>query len=278
MAQKQISIPLTQIRVPFHVRTGIDLEHVSFLRDLYESDEPVDPILVSSIDQTKNTNGYLWDVIDGRHRMEACRDAGFNTIQAIRSGATTEKDQILEAVLGNIGGAKPPTLADLEHSMELLIAQKMSKKDILENFPLPRTVTQKVYKLTLSKIYKRTVRNAVDAVLKGNITVKQAAEKYNCQVEDIKRSMQGKKQREESIDNLLSGVEFAVRSLSHNWASKAKVAIELFEDGGAQTNDIARFIARVKSAAKKLDNTSKNVIERLEAVIQSNSEKGESVK
>jgi hypothetical protein len=46
---KSTLIPIKNIQIKFFVRTGLNPDHVKFLRDLYESEEPVTPIEVVEI-------------------------------------------------------------------------------------------------------------------------------------------------------------------------------------------------------------------------------------
>src|SRR6266705_4085572 len=121
---KSTLIKIEDIKIKFFVRTGINLENVKCLKDLYESNDPVNPIKVTILEDK------TYELIDGRHRIEAAKEAGFSTIQAHVSKNLDDKTKILNAVKFNIGGALPPTLSDFEHSIELLINLKLSRKEI----------------------------------------------------------------------------------------------------------------------------------------------------
>ena len=183
---KSTKIKIEDIKINFFVRTGLNLENIRYLRDLYESDNPVDPIKVVPLENENK----LYELIDGRHRIEAAKEAGFLTIQAeVLSKDLDQKTKILSAVKANIGGALPQTLADFEHSIELLINLKLSRKEILNSFPLPLQITAKYYKQTHDKIYKKTVRQAVDEILKGKISANEACKKFKIELNKMKDIM-----------------------------------------------------------------------------------------
>jgi len=261
-------IPIKNIVVTFFVRTGLNMDHVDFLRDLYNSEEPVDPIKVLEINHEEGSEKF-YELIDGRHRIEASKKAGFNTILAdVNKDEMDIKSKILNAVIENTGGALPPTLADFEHTMELLLAAKCSRREIVENFPLPKGVTEKFYKATMNRIYKRTIRNAVEAVIKSDLTIKQAAEKFNVKVEDLKYTIQHRQEREKNVDNILKGLESSNRGVSHSWAARTRTFIELYENGEIGKNDIARVVKRIDDYSKKIEATLQNCKSRLQAAVE----------
>jgi hypothetical protein len=261
---KTIEIPLEKIQIKFFVRTGLNLEHVKFLRSLYEADETVTPIEVVETEEKG-----IYELIDGRHRIEAVREAGFLKIEAVVYKGLTQEQKILNAILANLGGALPPTLQDFEHTMELLIDLKMTRKEILDSFPLPTKITAVYYKLTMSKIYKQTIRKAVDLVIKGNVSVKDAALKFKVDLLDLRHAISSSKEgRNTNIEDFLKGLEYSVRSLSGNLSKKTQAIIESFEAGDLSRNDLIRWSDRIRQSSKKLAATAEAMRVRLENTIK----------
>lgn len=267
MTAKAETIRLDHIRVLFFVRTALNEERVEFFRQLYSENEAVTPITVAKIPGSKGAEQY-YELIAGRHRVEGCAAAGFLSIQAFVEKFATEEDKILHAVAENVGGSMPPTTADYEHSMELLINSGMTKKDIVESFPLPKAISAKFYKLTLNKIYKRTVRKAVDAVLKGDISVKDASDKFKVHLEDLKKALNSRESdRDTSISKLLSQLDFPFRSLGQSIGQKAKILIEAFESGEASNNDLEVYRNRIRTSIRHLNRNVENICGRFEAAM-----------
>jgi ParB-like chromosome segregation protein Spo0J len=263
---KTQQIPIDSIQVTFFVRTSLNAENVQFLRALYESDDPVTPIKV--VRSTASADRY--ELIDGRHRIEAAKDAGFTSIQAEICKIDSKPLMILEAILQNLGGSLPPTMADLEHDVELLLDLKMTRAEILENFPLPVSVTSKIYKLVLSKIYKRTIRKAAEEVLASTSTVKAAAEKYKVKLEDLKWTLKNRdaENRGDIVANMLKAMETRVRSLGSALGQHCKILVEAYEAGEIQRNDVERFLYRMKASVKHIPANAANIETRLRACME----------
>lgn len=277
MATKGTLIKIKDIEITFFVRTSLNPDHVEYLKGLYDAEESVEPILVEKL-PANGSEIQKYKLIEGRHRIEASKKAGYTSIRAEFGKYKDDTDRILNAVLANIGGALPPTMMDYEHSIELLMNQKMTKKEIVEVFPLPPQLTSRIYKRVQDSIYRRTKRAAVEAIIKGDITLKAAAEKFKVSLADLKWSLNNREKRENDIEVMLKALENVTRSLSHNWAAKAKIAIELYQQGEFHKNDIARLSKRIKESSKKVFNTSEEVVKRLDTAIAPKTETKEEFK
>jgi RNA polymerase-interacting CarD/CdnL/TRCF family regulator len=261
MATKGTLVKIKDIEINFFVRIALNADHVEYFRSLYDSEEAVEPILLEKLENGK------FGLIEGRHRIEGSKKAGYTSIRAEFGKFKDQKDRILNAVLANIGGALPPTMADYEYSIELLMNEKMTKKEVMENFPLPPQLTSKLWKRVQDAIYRRTKRAAVEAIIRGDITLKQAAEKFRVSEADLKFALKNKAKQDTDIDTILKALENSTRSLSQNWAQKAKMCIEKYQQGDFHKNDLARLSKRIKESSKKVFNTAEEVIKRLDTAI-----------
>lgn len=261
-------IRIDHIRVLFFVRTALNPERIQFFRELYEHNETVTPVTLAEIPKSHGESDQYYELIAGRHRVEGCAAAGYITIESFVEKFESEQDKIMYAVTENVGGSLTPTTADYEHSMELLIMRKMPKREILDSYPLPKPITAKIYKASMDKIYRRTIRKAVDDVIVGNITVKAASEKYDVKIEDLKRSLSSRDiAKDHSVSKLLGQLDFPMRSLGQNLGAKAKQLIEAYEAGEASVNDIEIYRHRIKTSLRNLQRNVTNICERFDTVL-----------
>lgn len=108
------------------IRTRTDPTHIATLAELYESDIPIDPIILFRSDGT-----YL--IADGWHRFYAQKNLGRETCKAvIREG--TESDIFLAACYANAQTRKPLSYPDKYRVAVYLIANwpQLSNRDLAE--------------------------------------------------------------------------------------------------------------------------------------------------
>lgn len=132
-----IEVDLRNLKTDWFVRTGLNEDHVLHLAELIEAGTELPPISI--------TSDML--VVDGRHRIEAYKLNSLDKIKATLVEVRDKTSLIAEAYRANIGGALPPTPADTEHTIKLLVGSGASMKKIATLLGLPPSITRRYVRL-----------------------------------------------------------------------------------------------------------------------------------
>jgi hypothetical protein len=155
-----IQVKISELKDRFGIRSIINHEHELYLWSLIEGGVPLPPI--------KITKDYY--IIDGRHRIEAYKDANIEIIEAevINEDSTIEIVKL--ALSSNIGGPLPPTKNDICRTMILLVEKKYSRKRIFDEFSkiLPKSLIRTSYHSAVWKINNNKKNDVFDLLAKGS--------------------------------------------------------------------------------------------------------------
>lgn len=250
---------LSELRTTFFTRVAINEERVVTLTDLYEGGATIKPIIISN----KN------EIIDGRHRTEAMRRLGILDTLAYISKTDSATDNILESVRANLGGSLPPTQADFEHTIEMLLNQGMKKGEIMAHFPLIKETTAKYYKNVINRLHKKQIDLALDRVVHGNMSIQDAATKYKVNFEELQGLMSTRRERSaESILGMTLGhVEQRVRSLSQMFSKGSAAMMAQYRDNTIDADELKKFRDRVRESSKRIARGGESVVARIDAVL-----------
>lgn len=256
-------VDLKNIKTTFYVRMRLDHDRVLMFTDLYDSGIAIDPIILWE------TAKDQYELIDGRHRLEALRNGGYGWTKAEVVILKSRAEAIILALTANLGGSLPPTLGDIEHVIELLINEGWDKHDILSHLGLPEFMAKKYYKLTLSKIYKRKGREAAALVRDKNMTVEEAAKKVGIPVKEVQESLGASISRvgDKDVSAILKAFETRLRGLSQTTSKQTEALHDLYSSGEIEANAVAQYIDRVKASAKRVSRTLNDAVERLDKLI-----------
>src|SRR3989344_2561813 len=168
--RKAVPIKLSQIQETFFVRAELNEGRVQFFRGRFEADADVDPIIV-----TRKT----FQLVSGRHRCAGATAAGKEEIIGFLIDEAPLVDLIVEGFKSNVGGPLPPSPADFNHTLRLLLEQGVSRRRILdmlgESTGLPRKLLIRHLDDVQSDMAKTRLARAVEAVTDGGFSVPQAA-------------------------------------------------------------------------------------------------------
>lgn len=194
---KAVRVPIHQLRVKSFVRQKLNEEHAIQLAGLYEAGKELPPL--------KITEDY--EVLDGRHRLEAAKLAGMKEISCEFIGKMKKQEMIIYAFAQNVGGALPPTREDINFTIEGLLEKGMGPSAIIKSFDFwPSEVVRKYVKQAQDNISSRRMRAAVKAVSEGNMRVSDAAHQFSIDPEKLKDAIAGKKKNKQDVGvNALKG-------------------------------------------------------------------------
>ena len=164
--KKSVVLPIDAINLTFFVRTGIDDDRVLQLAALYEVGEEMDPVVI-----TREHH----ELVDGRHRIAALDLLDRKEVECELIEDASQEELIGLAFKANTGGALPPTTADIEHTVRLLLDRKVLISKIIELLPFPPSLTRKYVKGVQDKLRRTQLNRAVVAVADGEMTASAAA-------------------------------------------------------------------------------------------------------
>jgi hypothetical protein len=193
MSKEKIEyIRLDKIKNAFDVRVALDQDRVVQLAGMYESGVNLPPVKVVRLDEE------YYAYIDGRTRGEARKYLNLEEIAAVVCNGSLREDPIelyAEALEANCGGAKPPTTADLTHSILRMLECGATQKQIRERLTfLPSGALQAYIAIARGNLNKKRMAKAIDAIGEG-ATVQQAAESCHVKPEALKDAISGKKRK-----------------------------------------------------------------------------------
>lgn len=197
-------LELSLVDADLFVRTELNEDWMITLADLIFAGTELPPIDVVSV-------GDRFRIVDGRHRKAAYEylvTSGLlnkTTIPAKLIEVTGgEVGLICASYKANVGGSLPPTKEDTEHTIEALLDAGASKKNIGLLLNLHTSLARKYIDSVESRIKRRRVNKAALAVAQESLTIPQAAQIHNVDVDELKTRMGVKPGRKKKIIDFVS--------------------------------------------------------------------------
>lgn len=246
------------------VRQVLDQDHVLVLAELIENGvEMNDKIKVVKLEDNK------YGIVDGRHRAEAYEFVGVKEITVEPVEFEDEAEMISYAYRANTGGSKPPTSADTEHTISLLLERgEATHKRIGELLGLPVTIARKYVNSIKSKIERQKLQKAVAAVVEGGLSAAKAAENYEVDVEKVKEALSGKKRKvRNGVGEIHKELTSAFKSHSLKNAALSKKLIEMYEDGDVTEKQVREILKHISQLQKRSERSMADWNARFEAKI-----------
>ncbi len=236
---KSIQVKIEELKTDWFVRTGLNQDHVLHLAELIEAGTQLPPILV--------TSDML--VVDGRHRIEAYALNDYTSIQAMLVDSRDKVSLIAEAYLANIGGALPPTPADTEHTIKLLVGSGVSMKKIAELISLPPEITRRYVNSVKAKESRQRMAQAVDAVVHGGATVDEAADQFRVKPSALQEQLSGGRRNGNRSARGVPDIHKQLTSQNKSIGQKLKHMVDAAErlhaDGDATTAEVLDLMDHV---------------------------------
>jgi hypothetical protein len=193
-------------------------------------------------------------VVDGRHRIEAHELCQKTEIEAeIVEVAGGQAGLLAASFKYNFGGSLPPTTADTEHTIQLLLDCGASKKAVADMLSLPVSLTRKYIGMIESKVKRQKLQRAVAAVTDAGLTAAQAAEKHDVELDSLKESLSGhrKKAKLEGIDEIQRSLTTTHKSLSQKNAALIRDMLTKFEDGDVNAKQVREVLVHIEGLQKR---------------------------
>jgi hypothetical protein len=236
--KKIVMVLLSELSEDFYVRQQLDEEHALFLAGLIEDGVNLPPITITAD----------YQVIDGRHRITAHDLLGLDKIKAEMIETADKVELIATAYRCNTGGALPPTKEDTEHTIRLLLENRVSKTKIRELLELPSSLGRKWVDNVQSKMNRQKTMAAMDAITDGGLNARQAADKYGVPLEKLKEALSGrkKKSKTDGISGMKRDLTQRYRSVGVQNGGTLGRLLKLVEDGDVSPKQAKVIIAHLE--------------------------------
>jgi len=193
-------IKLASIHNKFDVRKELDQDRVLQFASMYQSGEvnlpPVEVVRISPDGETMDADAIEYAYIDGRHRGAARAYLNLTDVPAVvRNGSLRDDPAALyaRALEANWGGAKPPTRADITHTIQRMLENGVPRTEVSAILTfLPKGALRGYLADALSLISKRRIAKALDDIQDG-LGLETAARRNNVKPETLRDILAGKK-------------------------------------------------------------------------------------
>jgi ParB-like chromosome segregation protein Spo0J len=254
---KLVTLKLDELKETFFVRKSLDDDRVLYLAEQYENGVALPPIEV-----TEETH----EIIDGRHRRAALSLLGrTETVCQVVSQASRAQ-LIVTAFIRNSGGSLPPTREDTEHTIELLLDQGVSGKQIAEALPLPPSLAKKYLTNVRSMVLARNKRRAVLAVTDGGLTIAEAADKFHVDAEVLREEIRGKRKESKLINMaaLKGGIQSRFKGASLRNMNIVRQMLDRYEDGVATEEQVLDILNTIDHSIQRMRRSHMDWFKRFE--------------
>ncbi len=191
-------------------------------------------------------------VIDGRHRIEAYMLDYRTEIEAEVVDIGDEIELIVQAYKANVGGSLPPTQADTEHTIMMLLERGEAKKRIAELLGLPAGMARRDVSEGQSKASRTKLQRAAAAITDGGLTVAKAAEQYDVDPDKLKEVLSGRRRKHKhGVAEVQRGLTKTYKSLGSKNAALMRSLFEKHEDGDVTERQVRDIFSHIEGLQKK---------------------------
>ena len=261
------TVKIADIHTNLFVRGELDQDHALYLGDLIEAG-----VSMRDMIEVTERDGLI-EIVDGRHRKEGYELAKVSEVKVKVLDFDSEAEMIAYAYRANTGGSKPPTPADTEHTIMLLIQQNEGMKRIGELLGLPTSLARRYATEVKSRMNRAQLQRAAGAVTEGGLTVTKAAAQYDVDPEKLKEILSG------HIHKVKNGVAECQRNLSTLYKSVGlknarllKSLIEKYEDGDVNAKQMLEIFKHLEDLQKKSSKVTVDWKARFQAIVDKSKE------
>jgi hypothetical protein len=255
-------IAVADLRTNLFVRKALDEDHAFHLGELIEAG-----VEMTDLIEVVQKEG-AFEIVDGRHRREGYEIAKVREVKVKILEFESEAEMIAYAYRKNTGGAKPPTAADTEHTVMLLLQRNESMKSIGEMLGLPASIARRYANEVKSKMNRAKLQKAATAVT-GGLTINQAAEEHGVALESLREILSGRvrKHKKGGVQDFKRTVSSAYRSMRMKYDWVVKKSLEKFEDGDINEKQVRATFGHIEELQESLARSTADSKKRFEAVL-----------
>jgi ParB-like chromosome segregation protein Spo0J len=261
-----VLVKIADIKQTFFVRKQLNEDRVQFFANVLSSGGALPELKL-----VRDTN----ELADGRHRLAALIRLEKTDALCVYREPAPLPELIMDAMADNLGGALPPTEADLQFVIKQLLEGGMSRPKILDRLceitPFPRKLVTRYLDNVQSEMARARLRQAVNAVVNDEKSVKVAAEEHNVDLDSLRSAL--KRDAAPSGDFNLHGtlkeVTGRFMSTSQKNANLLKGMIKDFEDGNLSRDNVNAVLTKITNNIKRMAQSHNDWVTRFDAMTKS---------
>jgi len=265
MSNKNEIVNLTDVNTDLFVRRELDQDRVLYLAGLVENGVELEPIEITPDRR----------LIDGRHRKEAYELLGRTQCSAKIVQVNSEEELISLAYRANLGGSLPPSNADSEHTVMMLLQRDVARKQIAELLGIPVGLARTFINAVQAKLQRAKLVRAAASVTEDGLTVPKAAELHEVDIDRLKEFMSPASRRgaKKSVADIQRQLTFRYKSLSSQNASTLRGLLAKVEDGDVSPKQAVEIFDHYKRLCRQSSRAVSDWRSRFEAMIKVADEK-----
>jgi hypothetical protein len=245
--KKTVIRRIADIKTTFFVRKQLNRPYACELAELQKNGVKLNPIEITEDDE----------LIDGRHRMEAHTINGIEVIECVViEGEFTEADLISRAYQCNTGGSMPPSRADTEHTIGLLLERGVTHKRIGELLGLPKAMARSYIDQVRSRINRMNLQRAAAAVANEGMTLPDAAAKFKVDLAALKTLIAGgRRKQKKGVGEIKLALTASHKSMAARNARLLRQALDLFTEGEINAEGFEEVLNQLEEHATRHQRT-----------------------
>lgn len=245
--RKTVIRRIADLKTTFFVRKQLNRPYACELAELQKNSVRLKPVEITEDDE----------LIDGRHRMEAHIINGVDTIECIViEGEFTEADLISRAYQCNTGGSMPPSRADTEHTIGLLLDRGVTHKRIGELLGLPKAMARSYIDQVRSRINRMNLQRAAAAVANEGMTLPDAAAKFKVDLTALKTFIAGgRRKQKKGVGEIKLALTASHKSMAAKNARLLRSALDLFTEGEINAEEFEQVLSQLDEHATRHQRT-----------------------
>lgn len=255
---KYATININEIKESFFVRHRLNQDHAIQLSMLYDNGTKLPRLLVTSENE----------LIDGRHRLAALRSLDKKSVEVEYAPDADRATHLVHALQANLGGALPPSNADIIYAITQMLENGMVGSAIIKHFSniWPPAVARRYYFDAQANLTKRRVNAAKDAVLEGK-TVQEAATTHKIKIDTLKAAIGGNRKKRKTDTTEIKGTITSIfRSRGSSLGHIARALTQKFEDGEISWKTAVAILDHYDRCVKNTADSARDLRKRLEAM------------
>jgi hypothetical protein len=269
-----LTIHIDNIKNKFDVRQALDEDRIVYLAEVYQSGVYVEPIKVIKDGPDTTPGEQLYAFVDGRHRAAARNLLDLPTIEAIL--VTNIDDDLVslyaESLKSNYGGAKPPTREDIRHTVTRMLEAGAKHSRIMSALSfIPPSMMRQYLTDAMAKLARHRVFKALEWVANGG-SLKEAAEKYQVDVEVLKNEITGSKKKKKAAGTIVGEYKayltITLRKANQGIAGKIQSLLAKIEDGEVTVDVGIDIINQWRTHVVKSEHRIKDWEQRLQHIAE----------
>lgn len=263
MVGRRIIVKIADLDESLYVRCGINEEWMLQIALGYDSGDPIPPIVLAA-------DGIR--VVDGRHRIAACKYLERETIEAIVDPTLVREEDILAAAFkANRRQSQNMTARDIEHTIELFLEKGVGVRKISGVLELNSAEAKEYIRKVKERIENQRVRIAIGAIRAGEMTVNNAAAQYDVPKHKLQEKMGSESRQAVGVDLAATRRKIAstYRSYSQTFSNGIDAAAELYEEGSLGKEQVLELMRFVRSQHRKAGTQLERAKARFEAKVAS---------